>query len=257
MVAIMTRFAIYFAPSSDSLWHLRGAHWFGYDPFSGEHPSQLSVAGISSARLRTFTHDAAQYGFHATLKAPFVLADDASESELLQMAKMFAAEQVALPLHGLTISQIGHFLAINTRLVDEDVNTLAMRCVRYFEPLRAPNDAATLTRRRGSGLSERQEVLLQRWGYPYTEEEFRFHMSLTGSLKQCDRSSIERLREAAEQHFLTLQTSEPLIIDALCIFRQEDEHHPFICWHRLPFLPFLPLHSIAQTTAYHASQKSM
>ena len=41
---------------------------------------------------------------------------------------------------------------------------------------------AELARRRAGGLTPRQDELLQRWGYPFVLEEFRFHMSLTGPL---------------------------------------------------------------------------
>lgn len=235
MDLVMTRYAIYFAPHPDSLWHLQGSQWLGYDAYTGQAVAQCRLPDLSTSRLHTLTQAPARYGFHATLKAPFALTQDGSESQLLQMVKTFAAEQSALQLENLCIRQLGHFLAICPNPTNNDLDALAMRCVRYIDPLRAPPDVATLARRHEEGLSERQEVLLQRWGYPYTEEEFRFHMTISGSLKRCDAMTVARLHHGAEQHFLHVMKNQPLKIDALCIFRQEEIHLPFICWHRFPF----------------------
>ena len=61
-----------------------------------------------------------------------------------------------------------------------------MRCVSYFDLLRRAPDAAYLAKRRHAGLSARQEALLQQWGYPYTEEEYRFHLTLSDDLLNVD-----------------------------------------------------------------------
>ena len=45
-------------------------------------------------------------------------------------------------------------------------------------------------------LSEAQRAHLLRWGYPYVMDEFRFHMSLTGSLAQVDAPTQSLVFEA-------------------------------------------------------------
>jgi ribose 1,5-bisphosphokinase len=231
----MTRFAIYIAPRPDSLWSVQASRWLGCDAMNGHTLPQIKIPGIPPERLRQLTQDAAYYGFHATLKAPFVLLDSASENDLTQMAKAFSAEQAVIQVQDLRAQQIANSLALCPMHSNDEINTLAMRCVRYFDPLRAPPDAAYLAKRRRTGLSERQEVLLQRWGYPYTEEEFRFHITLSSSLKNCDHPTIAQLQQAAENHFLHTLNNAPFIIDALCIFKQEVSDKPFICWRRFPF----------------------
>lgn len=231
----MTRFAIYIAPNPDSPWSVQANRWLGRDAANEHTLPQIKIPTIPAERLRQLTQDAAYYGFHATLKAPFALLDDASENNLSQMAKIFAAEQAAIHIPNLRVQQMADFLALCPIHANHEINALAMRCVRYFDPLRAPPDAAYLTKRRRAGLSERQEVLLQRWGYPYTEEEFRFHITLSGSLKDCDQSTITQMQLAAENHFLQTLKNAPFIADALCIFKQDSPDKPFICWRRYPF----------------------
>ena len=46
-----------------------------------------------------------------------------------------------------------------------------------------PHLAADLERRRKSGLSERHDTYLVRWGYPYIFDEFRFHLTLSNKLE--------------------------------------------------------------------------
>lgn len=100
-----------------------------------------------------------------------------------------------------------------------DISALAMRCVSYFDLLRAAPVAAELARRRAANLSTRQEALLQRWGYPFTEEEFRFHMTLTDRLSGVDAEVVFALRKAAEACFSAAMETR-LALDGLAVFRQ-------------------------------------
>lgn len=243
----MTRFAIYIAPNPDSLWSVQANRWLGRDAVNGHNLPQIKIPNIAPERLRQLTQDAAYYGFHATLKAPFVLSDNVSENDLSQMAKIFAAEQAVIQVPDLHVVQMADFLALCPTQTNHEINALAMRCVRYFDPLRAPPDAAYLAKRRRAGLSERQEVLLQRWGYPYTEEEFRFHITLSSSLKNCDQSTIWQMQQAAANHFFGVLENVPLIADALCIFKQETPNQPFLCWRRFPFQQTEVVNEVVQT----------
>jgi ribose 1,5-bisphosphokinase len=76
--------------------------------------------------------------------------------------------------------------------------------------------------------------LLQRWGYPYTEEQFRFHMTLSGALSMIDAETAERVQTAAERHFATV-AHVPLCIDGLSILREEAPGAPFLLWKRCSF----------------------
>ena len=71
------------------------------------------------------------------------------------------------------------------------VADLAQACVETFEPFRAPLAEEELARRRAVPLSARQEANLERWGYPYVAEDFRFHMTLTARLFGAELSAVE------------------------------------------------------------------
>jgi ribose 1,5-bisphosphokinase len=130
---------------------------------------------------------------------------------------------------------LGDFLALRPAGPLDEIGALAMRCVAYFDNLRAPPTPAELAKHRHAGLTARQESLLRRWGYPYTEEEFRFHMTLTDSLAGIDEDAIYALRKAADECFAAAAKAGPLAIDALTVFREEQSGAPFSLWRRFPF----------------------
>lgn len=231
----MTRYALYFSPAFDSPWWQVGCRWLGRDPATGATYPPPSLQRVPSLLMNQLTADARRYGFHATLKAPFRLIDGFSEVHLLAMAKAFAAVQRPITLDDVRVRPLGNFLALRPAGPLDDIAALAMRCVDYFDNLRAPPTSSELAKRRHSGLTARQESLLRRWGYPYTEEEFRFHMTLTDSLVGIDDDIVYALRKAAEESFAQAAETGPMVIDALTIFRENEPGAPFSVWRRLPF----------------------
>lgn len=222
----MTRYAIYFAPAPESVWWRRGCEWLGRDAETGVCSDLPPIAGVPIALQRQLTHNARRYGFHATLKAPFYLAPGFNEGHLLSMAQTFARCQSRLSLPPLEVSLMGAFLALQPVASDltsatsvTAINAFAMRCVSYFDILRAPPSAAELVRRRQSGLTPRQDALLTRWGYPYTEEAYRFHMTLTDALTGVEPNAAAALHAAAESCFVAAR-SVPLQIDNLAVYRE-------------------------------------
>jgi hypothetical protein len=87
-----------------------------------------------------------------------------------------------------------------------------------------------LARRRKAGLSDAQEALLRRWGYPYVMEEFRFHLTLTGALDDRTRS---RVRDALAGPVADLTTA-PFRLDALALFGDPGGGAPFRLLRRFP-----------------------
>jgi phosphonate metabolism protein PhnN/1,5-bisphosphokinase (PRPP-forming) len=231
----MTRYAIYFAPQPDSPWWDAGCRWLGRDPVNGMESPQTQIPGIPGLVLSQLTANARRYGFHATLKAPFKLADGFTEMHLAGMAQAFAADQRPISLEDMRLRPMTDFLALRPSAPLDEISRLAMRCVSYFDMLRAAPDAAELAKRRRAGLSARQEALLQRWGYPYTEEEFQFHMTLTDSLHDVDADVVYAIRKAAEQRFAGPFAAALLLLDGLTIFREVKPGTPFSVWRRFPF----------------------
>ena len=69
-----TRYAIYFAPPPGSPLKQFADAWLGRDPDQDERVAQPVVHAIPSERLHEITAFPRHYGFHATMKAPFIPA---------------------------------------------------------------------------------------------------------------------------------------------------------------------------------------
>lgn len=171
-----TRFAIYYLPPEGALAQF-GAAWLGWDVGTGTGMVQPAVEGIEEV-----TRTPRKYGFHATLKPPFRLAEGTTQAELERAAETLAASLPAARAESIGLSLLGRFLALTLEGDTRGVEQIAARCVTDLDRFRAPAGEAELARRRASGLSAAQDALLLRWGYPYVLAEFRFHMTLTGRL---------------------------------------------------------------------------
>ncbi len=226
------RYAIYFAPAEDTdIWQF-GINWLGRDPVSGRALPQPEVPGLSADALAAATESPRNYGFHATLKPPFHLADGCTADDLGDAVRSFAAKHAAFHAPPVSVQRIGRFQAFALTATSADMARLAADCVMAFDQFRAPPSEAELAKRRGRGLSERQERYLQQWGYPYVMEEFRFHMTMLGS------TSDEALHEAVMTYLVPLAArfaEEPLAVDAVCLYRQETREAPFLLVERFPF----------------------
>ncbi|PUA18146.1 phosphonate metabolism protein/1,5-bisphosphokinase (PRPP-forming) PhnN [Glaciimonas sp. PCH181] len=231
------RYALYFAPIANALWWSAGSHWLGRDAATNASLPQENIVEISPTALHQLTTDARRYGFHATLKAPFRLAEGFSESDLIAMAQAFSGLQNSLEVKAVSIQPLGQFLALQTtdQPTKDRISALATRCVRYFDLLRAAPSAAELSKRRKTALTSRQEILLAEWGYPYTEEEYRFHLTLTDALTKLDADTVDVIRHAAEVCFSQALTT-PLIIDGLTIFKERAPGEPMTILRHFPFL---------------------
>lgn len=178
-----TRFAIYDAPQDDALAEF-GATWLGWDVRTGSATAQADVPGLGD-----ITMTPRKYGFHGTLKPPFRLADGCTVEDVQTAAADLAGRCAPAQSGGLTLTTLGGFLALIPTGDLTGLRRVASACVQHLDPFRAPAPEGELARRRSVGLSARQDALLQRWGYPYVLEEFRFHLTLSGRLTQADRTA--------------------------------------------------------------------
>ncbi len=147
------RYAIYYMPQpSTPLWRF-GARVLGYDPARpGDGPPPAFPEIAEFAPTSAFA-DPAKYGFHATLKAPFELATRTTEDALLAQAATFAAGERSFSIGRLQLSRLDRFIALIPIGRPAALHDFADRCVRDFEPIRAPLSAADLARRLASPLS--------------------------------------------------------------------------------------------------------
>ena len=72
-------------------------------------------------------------------------------------------------------------------------------------------------------LTPRQREHLDRWGYPYVMDDFRFHMTLTGGLAPSAAKSV--LAMLADRFAVIELTT--LAIDRIAVFRQDDVNSRF------------------------------
>jgi putative phosphonate metabolism protein len=209
-----TRFAIYYVPDPKSELYRFGASVLGYDCYdvgAVEFPSEAGADWAGKvAAPRT-------YGFHATLKAPFRLAAGESSAALTADLDTFARAHPAIDVGPLRVAEIGAFVALVPAAPCRPLDDLAAACVERFDRFRAPLTAPDLARRLAAPLTERQRAQLDRWGYPYVFDEFRFHMTLTGPLADAERAPVLRWLQAA---FAARPAAQQLVVDRVVIARQ-------------------------------------
>ena len=205
-----TRFAIYDpgpAPLADF-----GARWLGWDTRAGQACAPLAPPAWTEAACR--------YGFHATIKPPFRLAEGALVSDLTAALRDLAARLSPVHLQGgLVLTDLDGFLALTPRSQPPALTDLAASVVRDLDPFRAPLTEAEIARRRPETLSQTARANLDRWGYPHVMEDFRYHMTLTGPL---DGSDAAAARAALTPHLAKLLPDPHPIIELALMAEDQD-----------------------------------
>lgn len=214
----LPRYAIYFAAGADHALSRFGAELLGYDAYTGDEVSFPQAALEVAPDWHAITTDPRRYGYHGTLKAPMALALGRTEAELKAACARFAEKARPMPVIRPVVDTISSFIAVVPAEPVDALQQLAADCVRDFDSFRPPLTAEERARRKPEKLGERQREYLDRWGYPYVMEQFRFHMTLTGRLDAERRGPI---LEMLRGRFAALDL-ETLTIDRVALFRQED-----------------------------------
>jgi putative phosphonate metabolism protein len=224
------RYAIYFTSARGDVLDRFGAELLGYDAWTGgDLPFPSDVTG-AEPDWRELTEDPRKYGFHATLKAPIALAEGKTEAGLLAACAAFAETPRRIPVIAPVVDAISSFIAVIPKERSRELEQLAADCVIAFDDFRAPLAAEDRARRNPERLTERQCDYLDRWGYPYVMEEFRFHMTLTGRIQSPRR---ERVLSMLKRRFSAIDL-ERLAVDAISVFRQDDGQSRFRIVERWP-----------------------
>ena len=223
------RYALYYLPEPGSPLAEFGARWLGRDCATGEMLAQPGVPGLAPETLADITASARNYGFHATLKAPFHLKAGQTEDSLRDAMRARAASLEAFDV-GLALRDLGGFLALMMAPSDHRMTELAAVCVREFEPFRAALADRDLERRRKANLSSQQDTLLQRWGYPYVLDDFRFHITLTSRLQD---KEIQTVAAALSPRVSPILTA-PTVLQDLCLYGEPEDGSPFRIVARIP-----------------------
>ncbi|WP_332687781.1 DUF1045 domain-containing protein, partial [Devosia sp.] len=178
---------------------------------------------LTPTEVAFHTASARRYGFHATLKAPFRLAEGESEASFDKALAAYAATTEPVLIPRLVLGQIDRFFALVPGEVSTELNRFAGDVVEKFDRFRAPLTDAEIERRNPDALSQTEFRNLCQWGYPYVFDTFRFHMTLTDRLTAGDAVEIA---QAATTWFGPVLEDE-VLLDRLSLFHEPDAGKPF------------------------------
>jgi putative phosphonate metabolism protein len=217
------RFAIYAAFDPDSMLHNLASAWLGRDAARGVGLQRPVLDGIDATAAAAWTAEPARYGFHATLKPPFRIADGRTNLALDDSLRRFATMRDPVALGRLEVAELSQFVALRPAGQTPALRALVDDVVRTFDVFRRPADPAEVKRRQAAGLTPRQEANLAAWGYPWVMDDFRLHFTLTGRLDTASRGqAVPALRE-----YLAAELARPVMIDALWLFIEPSPGAPF------------------------------
>ncbi|ARC89136.1 DUF1045 domain-containing protein [Rhodovulum sp. MB263] len=206
------RYAIYYAPDEGALGDF-GKAWLGWDAEAGATRAQPRLRGLPRP-VEDLTATPRKYGFHATVKAPFRLAEGSDIGILHASVVALSGQLRPVLIEGLRLSLLGGFLALTPRGDTRRLIEMAGNVVKALDGFRAAPTAAELARRDPDRLSTRQRKLLEKWGYPYVMEEYRFHMTLTGPLKAAEAEATRVVLGPVLEPLI----DRPIRIRSLCLF---------------------------------------
>ncbi|SER62240.1 DUF1045 domain-containing protein [Rhizobium sp. NFR03] len=216
------RYAICFTPPIHDPLSVAAAEWLGRNVYSGELCEQLSVAGCSAQDMAFYTAVPRRYGFHGSIKAPFHLAPERTESALLKAMMRFAGDITPFEIPDLEVSWLGSAFGLSPRVPCEPMTHLAARVVQAFDEFRAPFTDQDIKRLDSDRLTAPQFSNLHRWGSPFVMDEYRFHMMLTGPMTAAMRLKME---EPLRMQFAPL-LAKPVKVASLALFIEPEAGAP-------------------------------
>lgn len=209
------RYAIYFTPAHGSPWWSWGAHWLGRDECFDQPLPQPVLPRIAPTDLHAWTEYPRRYGFHATLKAPFALAQGHTVDQLQERMRALAKTLHPVTLGRMRAVHMDDFVAVVPEAPPDALAALGAACVTYLDDLRAPMSPADWARRQPERLDPRAQELLRTYGYPLVLERFRLHFTLASPVTEPVAQSVI---EAVQSTIARLNHSTPLVLDRLCLF---------------------------------------
>ena len=224
------RYAIYYTPQHKSSLEALGREWLGRTAHDPLKERATAPEGFHTDEYRQLVESPRWYGFHGTLKAPFELAEGFTPEDIETSLAQICKSHTPFSLPGLGVNYFGNFFALTPTAIVPELMKLSTDCVRLLDPLRTPLSAYDFKRHTQKNLSERQERLLRRFGYPFVLEEFRFHMTLTGTVKAKSRPEYKtRLEE-----FTIPYLQEVIPVKEVTISMQPDRKTAFVEFARVP-----------------------
>jgi hypothetical protein len=189
----------------------------GHDAATGADLPPPPIAGLTGEARDAIRLDPATYGFHATVKAPFRLAENRTEGELVAALEAFVAGRRAFAIPRLILERFPSYVALVPEGRPAALHAFADEVVGAFEPSRAALTAEEVARRKPERLSPRQRDYLDRFGYPFVFEEFQAHFSLAGPM---DPATRDLVAEALAADLPAAGPLDDVPMPGLALFRQ-------------------------------------
>ncbi|WP_137136182.1 DUF1045 domain-containing protein [Rhizobium sp. FKY42] len=218
------RYAINFTPTAADPLTIAASQWLGRNAFSGEAMELPFIRELGLHEIAFNTAVPRRYGFHATLKPPFRLADGMTEPMLLRHLLHFTGQHQPVPLPRLEVVRLGNRFALVPDRPCPDLNHLASSVVMHFDSFRAPLSEAELDRVDTERLSASQFSNLHRFGHPHVMDEFRFHMTLTGPVGAAEMPVFEQVLKRYFEPIL----QRPQVLFNLALFVETEPGAPFL-----------------------------
>lgn len=207
------RYAVYHLPQgplSDF-----GNAWLGWDARHGL--VHLRPEGLP-LEAETVTAVPRRYGFHATLKAPFRLAEGRTPEDLSRRLRLVCDHLAPFALD-LEPRCDWDFLALRPRHQPAELLALESALVTRLDDLRAPLTGAERDRRNPDALPPQARAHLDHWGYPFVLELFQYHLTLSDQLPP---PRAEALRQVLAPH-LTPLIADPLPVAAVALMGEDED----------------------------------
>ena len=223
MTERQARYAVYFSPDDETPLASFGWWWLGRRPDTADFGT-LPAVGLAPGRQAEIVADPRRYGFHATLKAPFRLADGNRADQLVEAVNAFATRHKGFAAPPVSLQELAGFLVLRPNAPASRICSLAADCVRAFDRFRAPASPEETAKRLKGGLDERQRKNLAAWGYPFVMDQYRFHLTLTKRLADEERALLRSILAPLVSRFAEV----PLEVRSLCLFVQAAPGEPFV-----------------------------
>lgn len=215
------RYAVYFVPPKESAFYRLGASLLGRSVFQNDHVQIRKLRGLPENYWESLSAAPRFYGFHATIKAPFELAG--SQEELWAALTVLAAKTHPFKLPKLKVAFLdGKFLALTLRNSSSELAGLEKNYLTSLNHLAAPLSQNDLNRR--GDLPPHLADNLKKWGYHLVLDNFKFHMTLTGSVHSKPTAAI--LVRLMNEYFRPI-LAQAQTFDALTLLYQENREKPF------------------------------
>jgi hypothetical protein len=198
------RYAVYFSGEPmGEFWNL-GSQWLSRCAKGACVKPLPETLGIDPYKLKNMTSQPRRYGWHATLKAPFALKEELGFEDLHQALNNLVQQFKVFEMPALEVKMMKNFLALapsKGMQACPELLDVGKKCVEGLHALARPLNASEIAYRKSVPLSAREEVLMLKWGYPFVQELFEFHFTLSNNLRDYEAADVSAFVQAAKMWF--------------------------------------------------------